>query len=390
MSLSPQDLIILTTKSLFSNRLRSFLTTFGVFMGVAAVNASLQVGTISRGIMAKQLAQRDAPQVQASVWSSEGRQPKLEDMQFLRSRLKNVKAISASNFMPSQKVFYQREEGKPMMLAVTRDFIVTSGRKILQGRFFNHADFKKYRPVAVIDKFLADKLFRGENPIDKKIFARDRPFLVVGIVEDKMSQMQQEPKGTFFIPMSIYTSMTGDQDINAFSIRPRKDNEMKELQDSVEQLLKQRFPGAEVWAYSNIQDIVMQKQTLDMASWGLTGVGMISLLISGVGIGNITIAAVVERTSEIGLRRAIGATKHEILLQFILESLILSSIGGITAIAAVHGLTVVVSNTFNLPYEFEIQTAGLSLGSALVVGMGACFFPAVRASQLDPVQALRE
>ena len=179
MSLSPQDLIILTTKSLFSNRLRSFLTTFGVFMGVAAVNASLQVGTISRGIMAKQLAQRDAPQVQASVWSSEGRQPKLEDMQFLRSRLKNVKAISASNFMPSQKVFYQREEGKPMMLAVTRDFIVTSGRKILQGRFFNHADFKKYRPVAVIDKFLADKLFRGENPIDKKLLRHTLPRIVL-------------------------------------------------------------------------------------------------------------------------------------------------------------------------------------------------------------------
>lgn len=390
MSLSPQDLIILTSKSLFSNRLRSSLTTFGVFMGVAAVNASLQVGAISRAIIAKQLAQRDAPQVQASVWSSEGRQPELEDMQFLRRRLKNVKAISASNFVFAEQVFYQGEEGQPIMLAVTQNFIVTSGRKMLQGRFFNNADFESYRPVAVIDKFLADKLFQGENPIDKLIFASGRPFLVVGVVEDKMLAMQQEPKGTLLMPMSTYSSMTGSQGINAISIRPRNEDEMSDLKQQTEQLLKQRFPGAEVWAQSNIEDIVMQKQTLEMASWGLTGVGMISLLISGVGIANITIAAVIERTSEIGLRRAIGATKREILLQFILEAVILSLIGGAAAITTVHGLTVVISDTFGLPYQFETQTAALSLGSALVVGMGACFFPAVRASQLDPVQALRE
>ena len=98
----------------------------------------------------------------------------------------------------------------------------------------------------------------------------------------------------------------------------------------------------------------------------------------------------IERTSEIGLRRAIGATKLEIQIQFILESIILSLVGGVLAIATVHGLTVVVASTFTLPYQFEVLTAALSLGSALMVGMGACYLPAVRASQLDPVKALRE
>ncbi len=140
---------------------------------------------------------------------------------------------------------------------------------------------------------------------------------------------------------------------------------------------------------NNVKEILKQKDTLDLASRGLTAVGIISLLIGGVGIANITIAAVIERTPEIGLRRAIGAKRRDILLQFILEAALLSLVGGTAAIATVHGLTIVVTNTFKLPYTFESSTAVLSLSSALLVGVGAGFLPALRASQLDPVKALR-
>lgn len=101
------------------------------------------------------------------------------------------------------------------------------------------------------------------------------------------------------------------------------------------------------------------------------------------------IASVTERTSEIGLRRALGATQREIMLQFILEAMLLSLIGGTIAVGAVHGLTLIVTDTFDLPYEFEIAAAGLAIGSALVVGVGAGFVPALQASQLDPGKALR-
>jgi putative ABC transport system permease protein len=153
--------------------------------------------------------------------------------------------------------------------------------------------------------------------------------------------------------------------------------------------LKQHFTGSDFYAGNNVEEILKQKETLELASRGLTAVGIISLLIGGVGIANITIAAVIERTSEIGLRRAIGAKRRDILLQFILEAVILSLVGGTAAIATVHGLTVVVADTFKLPYKFETSTAALSLSSALLVGVGAGFLPALRASQLDPVKALR-
>ncbi|WP_375514454.1 ABC transporter permease [uncultured Nostoc sp.] len=121
----------------------------------------------------------------------------------------------------------------------------------------------------------------------------------------------------------------------------------------------------------------------------LAAVGVISLLVGGVGIANITIATVAERTSEIGLKLAIGATKQDIMLQFILEAAVLSLLGGTVALMTVHGLTLVVVSTFDLPYQFESSTATLSLGSALLVRVGASFLPALCASQLNPVTALR-
>ncbi len=389
--LSPQDLIILSCKSLIANKVRSTLTTLGVFMGVGAVNATLQVGDISRAIIAKQLAAREAPQVQISAWSREGRNANLEDMNYLQRNLKNMTAISGINFFGygENKVFYRAQEAEPYILAVTEDYLKTTGKKLLKGRFLNSSDFIKYRPVIVIDKFLADTLFQYENPIEQQLFTGGRLYLIVGVIETKIN-FGDEPKGNILLPISIYRAMTGMENIQSISIRPRHPDKMEELKTKAEELLQKRIPSAQIYAYSNIQDIIAQKQTLEIASQGLTVVGAIALLIGGVGITNITIAAVIERTAEIGLRRAIGATKYEILWQFILEAAILSLIGGITAITTVHGITTVVAQTFNLPHKFELKTVTLSLGSALLVGVGASFFPALRASKLDPVNALRQ
>ena len=146
-------------------------------------------------------------------------------MKYAEQRLKNIKAVSASSFVGfSEPVLYRGEKGEPIMLAVTQDFLLTSGRQLLQGRFFSDADFTNYRRVTVIDKFLADKLFQGEDPIGELIYIRgNTPFLVVGVVESK-SREGQEPKGALVMPMSIHSAMTGNQDISMMSIRPENEN----------------------------------------------------------------------------------------------------------------------------------------------------------------------
>ncbi|MDY6900576.1 MAG: ABC transporter permease [Cyanobacteriota bacterium] len=389
--LSLKDLTVLSCKSLIANKVRSALTTLGVFMGVGAVNATLQVGDISRAILAQQLAERGTPRVQIFAGYNEGINLNLEDMNYLRRSINNITAISGINFISygDKKVFYQAQEAEPRISAVTQDYLQTTEIKLLKGRFFNSQDFLQYRPVIVIDKFLADKFFKNQNPLGKQLLTDGRLYDVVGIIETKMD-FGSEPTGKILLPFSRYTATTGIESVRLISIRPRNTEKMEELKTIAQELLQKRLPGVELYAYSNIEDIIETQKVLEIASAGLTFVGMISLLIGGVGITNITIAAVIERTAEIGLRRAIGATKYEILCQFIIEAAILSLVGGITAITTIHGVTTVVAQVFSLPYEFKVKTVSFSLGSAVLVGVGAALFPSLRASQLDPVKALRQ
>ena len=393
MSLTVFDLVALSYNSLRSNPLRSSLTTIGVFMGVAAVSATLQVGNIGTAIVEQKLAEREAPQV--IVVSRRNRvtrrrvRLRLEDVEFLQQRMANFQAMSTSAWFGSSQLLFQDRQSNVGIEAVSPDYLLTSGRSMIRGRFFNAADFANYRPVAVIDGFLAEELFADVNPINQRIYAGNRAYVVVGVTNTKISYEGEEPSGRMFVPLSLRTALTGRRDIHSIQIRLDRLENLRDIEQQARQLLTQRFPQGRFFAWNNTNDILEQRQTLALVSRALAVVGAISLLVGGVGIANITIAAVMERTPEIGLRLAIGAKPRDILGQFVLEAALLSLVGGTLAIASVHGLTLIVSERFDLPYQFNPSIAGLSLGSAILVGVGAGFLPAVQASKLDPVKALR-
>lgn len=393
MGLSPLNLIGLSFSSLLGNPLRSFLSGIGVFMGVAAVSATLQVGHISRAVIEKQLAEQDAPQIGLfrgwNMVTDETVPLSLEDIELLRRRLQGIQAISGSIWAANEPVIFQDKKVNPDILPVTVDFLLTTGRPIITGRPFTQSDFESYRPVAIIDQFLVDELFPGLNPIGQSIYLNLRPYIVVGVVPTKATSFRREPTGELFIPITAYSSASGKQELDTIWLRPRNLDQIEALGEDVQKLFEQRFPGYKFNTWNTARRILEQKKTLDSVSKALLVVGAIALIVGGVGIANITIAAVIERTPEIGLRRAIGATQLDIMLQFILEAAIISFIGGVIAIVTVHGVTIVITQQFKLPYEFDSQTAAIALGSALFVGVGAGFFPALRASQLDPVKALR-
>jgi len=389
MSVSLIDLLALTYHSLRGNPLRSFLTTLGIFMGVASVNATLQVGSISRAVIKEQLAKREAPQLSVYMWTDERESLRLEDMEFLKQRMVGWEAISTYTGFDKGQVIFQNREADISIHAVSQDYLLTSGRSVLQGQFFHAADFNNHRPLAMVDEFLAEQLFPGQNPIGKRIYAVNQPYIVVGVLETKLKSKDDKPSGEILVPLSFYRVFTGSRRIGVLQIRPNRLEDMHNLEEQARQLLLQRFPDGTFWAENNVDDILEQRQTLEFVSRGLLVLGVITLLVGGVGIANITFASVIERTQEIGLRRAIGATQLEIRLQFILEAVILSLLGGTMAIATVHEVTSRVADKFELPYEFELDTTALALGSALLVGVGSVFFPAVQASKLDPVKALR-
>lgn len=389
MSISTIDLLTMTYNSLRGNPLRSLLTALGMFMGVASVSATVQVSNISRAVIEKQLAEREAPQLSVYYWTSNDKQLDIEDLEFLKRRLKGWQAISSYTGFTHGLVIFQDQQTNLAVHAVSQDYVKTSGRKIQQGRFFSQTDFDHYKSVAVIDRFLVDKLFIEKDPIGQRLYADNQPYIVVGVMETKRKDIEYEPKGEMLVPLSLYRSVIGSREIGAVQIRPYTLEGIEQLEQQAQKLLSQRYPRGKFWATKNVDDILEQQRTLKFVSNGLLILGMITLLLGGVGIANITFASVVERTSEIGLRLALGATPHNIKIQFIAEAIILYVVGGISAIALVHFGTVIVSNTFDLPYEFDLDSAALTLSSALVVGLASVYVPATQASRLDPVIALR-
>lgn len=392
MSLAVRDLLTLTLRSLTSNPLRSLLTTVGIFMGVASVSATLNVGTISRAVIARQLANKEAPQVTTfPAWTGFDSRIRLSqsDITYLQQRLAGVEVISGIQWLGSISVLFRDRDAKPQVVAISQAYLQTSGNQLQAGRFLTSADFDGFRPVALIDQVVGQTLFKDESPIGQQIYLNRQPLTVVGVIERKIDADSINQDGMVLISLAFQGAMSGDRAMDALKIRPQRLEILHRVSDEAEQLLEQRYPGRQFYMRNNVEDILRQQEILTLASRALAAVGVVSLLVGGVGIANIMIAAVTERTAEIGIRRAIGATQGEIMGQFILETALLSIVGGSVAIASVHGLTLLVAKQFDLPYHFDFQTTTLSMGSALLVGLGASFLPALRASRLDPVEALR-
>ncbi|MGB3534931.1 MAG: ABC transporter permease [Microcoleaceae cyanobacterium] len=392
MGISPLSLIGLSCKSLIGNPLRSSLTTLGVFMGVAAVSGTLQVRNISRAVITQQLEQQGAPRI--TLFTRRNRTTRQraeltpEDMNYLKQRLAKIQSISGLNWVGQPETVFQDSTANPEVYAVAPDYLFTFGRELIAGRDFTEADYNQYRPVAIIDQFLSNELFQSQDPLGETIYVDFRPYIVVGLLP--LNQASMQPEGEVYIPITVHSAISGQRSIRAFTIRPYRLEDLEILEEQILQQIEQRFPGYTFAAWNNVNDILEQQQTLESVSTALLVVGIVALLVGGVGIANITIAAVIERTSEIGLRRAIGATQLDVLFQFVLEAAILSIMGGAIAILTVHGLTIVVAKQFELPYKFDTNNAVIALGSAVIVGVGAGFLPALRASQLDPVKALRQ
>ena len=393
MSLSPLDLLNLAFISLRGKPLRSSLTALGVFMGVVAVSAPLQVRNISQAVLAREMENREAPHAIVYIGPNPitGQMPQLEmaDLEFLRSRLSGLRSISAVVSGSIDKIFFQDKEVQSESRGVTIEFLETSGRAMIEGRFFSDSDFDRYRPVVVIDEFVKQKLFPAQDPIGQRIYFQNRPYFVIGVVQQRRQFFREEPRGLMLMPITTYSILIDRLNINPIFLRPIENKDLENLGKRAAEVLKRRYPGMEYYPGSNIADIKYYEGMLTIVSAILLVLGSIALAVGGVGITNITIASVLERTQEIGLRRALGATRSDVMYQFLLEAALISILGGTIAIVTVHGITVVVSNIFNLPYKFAPTTAVAGVGSALIVGVGAGFVPAHRASLLDPVKALR-
>jgi putative ABC transport system permease protein len=396
MPLSPLDLSLTTLRDLTGNWVRSGLTTLGIFMGVAAVNATLNIDTITNRVLQDRLAARDNPNITPWVYGRD--RPPVEFDQAAIAEIERavpgILSISRVTSLWGAEVQYLGTVTDSVdAFSVSENYQRTTGRQVLAGRFFDTEDFDAFRPVTVIDTVLAQQLFEAAPPLGEGIFINGTRFTVVGLIENKNLYGSEagEPTGTLWVPEPYGDLLQGRFRYGRqIQIALQSLDHYETTRDSIETQLQQMFPGYELYMDGNVEDLVEEEQRQRASIRVLKAVGLLALVIGGVGIANITIAAIMERTREIGLRRAIGATDLEIMAQFIAEAALLSLIGGTTAVATVHGLTTVATATvFEAPYEFNWRDAALSMGAAFGVGVGASFLPALRVTRIDVVQALR-
>jgi putative ABC transport system permease protein len=396
MGLSPSDLILTTFRDLGGNWLRSGLTTLGIFMGVAAVSATLNIEAITRTQIEEKLARRDNPFVNVFLYDPTRTKPVPElgeeDFVAMQQEVPGIAGVShRTRVFNFNQLRHQEQVVSDLEVAgVSANYQATTGRQLTAGRFFQQVDFDEYYPVAVINSVLAEQLFPEGSPIGQGMFLDTIRLTVIGVVEAKQFRADRDPEGEVWLTQNYADAIAGRHIWGRTQIAIAELSQYQTVEEGIEAFLRNRYPGFEVSIWGNAEDLFREEQQQRTSTRILKVVGLLALVIGGVGIANITIAAVMERTREIGLRRAIGATDWEVMLQFIVEAALLSLIGGTAAIATIHGLTkVATTQVFEAPYTFRPQDAAISMGAAFAVGVGASFFPALRVTQIDVVQALR-
>lgn len=393
-------------EALRSHKLRSFLTLLGV---VVATTTLIVVMSIVNGMnvyIADHIANLGtntfvlhqfqwAQSFDTYLTARRRNQPiRIEDYEFLRDNLQGYQHIGAMTLLsPSPPARYKGHLIDEVTLAgMTASFVDLGREKIEQGRYISESDYQHNARVCVIGQDLVEKLFPGTDPLGKEVQLSGLPFRVVGIAERVGSAFGQSEDNFAFIPMSTFrTIWMGRPEIFVYVKSPDGPH-IRELEDEVRALMRARrhVPYREDDTFGiNAADTLMSAwQSLTGTIFAVTiGLVAVFMLVGGVVIMNIMLASVTERTHEIGIRKSLGARRRDILWQFVLESGIMATMGGLVGVLFAVGIARVVDHFFTAAVPVSAVVVGLSLSTS--VGLFFGIYPARKAALLEPIEALR-
>jgi len=391
-------------RALLANKLRAALTTLGIIIGVATVTGILSIITGLDAGVERQMALMGVrslyvstrPWVMRGDWHKYHNRPPIREWQYRRLRelvpFADAIAPTASRGAKVERRGLQVTDVD--VRGTNAEFLQTTGFAVERGRFFSPVDVDLERPYVVLGPEVARQLFEREDPLGGWVLIRGTPFQVIGVLKAQGSFLGRSRDATATIPFGGFRRLFGfrhSMEI-AVSIAPGMTLDDAELELGG---LMRRVRGLKP-AQPDDLSVNQQKQLSEMYE-NITGtlflvivvVSLISLLVGGIGIMNIMLVSVTERTREIGVRKALGARRRTVLFQFLLESLVLSGLGGVIGLAAGTGVAYVVDAVTPLPAVVSTAAAVAGLGFSAVVGLFFGLYPAWRASRLDPIAALR-
>ncbi len=397
-------------RALRVNKLRSALTMLGIIIGVAAVIAMVGVGAGAQARVAEQIQSLGSNLIivlSGSVTSSgirlgTGSQLTIsEDDSAAIAREVPLVQASAPSVRGTAQVVYGNLNWATVIQGVTPDYFEARDWPVTDGRAVNPEDVEGATKIALLGQTTALNLFGESEPLGQIIRIKKVPFTVVGVLSRKgQNSWGQDQDDVILIPIStakkkvLGASQANPRAVGSISIKIRPDEDMAEAENQIRALLRQRhrlqpFQDDDFWLRNLSEVLQTQEESSKVMTYLLAAIASVSLLVGGIGIMNIMLVSVTERTREIGLRMAVGARRRHILLQFLIEAITLSLIGGIIGIALGLGGSRAISYFAEWRTLVAPESIVIAFGFAAGIGIFFGFYPARKASRLDPIEALR-
>ena len=397
------SILLLALRQIRRKLLRSFLTILGIVIGVAAVitmvtlgngatkAVSDQISSLGSNLLIVRPGQRLGP-----GRDSAGAQPfRLEDADILRSQIGNIKAVAPiSN--TSVTVVYMAENWSTQISGTTSSYLITNNWKLAEGSSFSEADERTGRASCIIGETVRKNLFGAQSPLGSNIRIKQVSCTIIGLLASKgQSSMGTDQDDIVLIPIkTMQRRIKGNQDVGAIMVSVADGANSATVISDITALMRERRHVSEGEDDNfNVMDTKQIAQTMSGTTKVLTmllsAVAGVSLLVGGIGIMNIMLVSVTERTREIGIRLAIGALEHEVLLQFLIEAVVLSAFGGIFGIIIATLASYGLSGLMQVPFLFNPGINIMAFAISAFIGVAFGYFPARRAAKLDPIEALR-
>ena len=392
------------------NKLRSGLTMLGIIIGVAAVIVMIAVGSGAQARVKEQIAGLGSNLMilwagsvtTAGVRGGTGTAQTLveEDAWAVMREIAEVQ-VAAPTQRGSGQIVWGNANWLASIVGTTPEYFEARDWALISGRLFEAGEMSGAGKVAIIGQTVARELFGDSDPVDQIIRVRGVPFTVIGLLERKgQSMMGQDQDDIVIIPLTtarnkIFGALQGRIGrVSSIFIKSKDGADMKEAEDKVRELLRQRHRltgnTPDDFSLRNLTEILQaQEAASKVMAILLAAVASVSLLVGGIGIMNIMLVSVTERTREIGLRLAVGARGKDILSQFLVEAITLSTIGGVLGILLGGLGTWLVAELAEWPVQLSVLSVILAVGFSAVIGIFFGYYPARKASSMQPIQALR-
>jgi putative ABC transport system permease protein len=394
--------LLLSLREIRRNLMRSFLTVLGIVIGVASVITMVTLGKGATQQVATSIASLGSNLLMVTPGRRMGPGAasaapafKVEDGEAIAREIGSVSLVVpvASRSMAA---INGRENSSTTVTGSTNELLTLRSMTLHSGRTFSDSEARAGAAVCVIGQTIRDKLFGSQDPVKNRIRLGALSFQVIGLIEPKgQNSMGMDQDDVVLLPLRTFQRrISGNQDVSMLQVQVREEESTEKAQRDIRLLMRERrrlAPSEE--DNFNVMDTKEISRMLTGTTTMLTGllgaVAAVSLLVGGIGIMNIMLVSVTERTREVGTRLAIGALEREVLMQFLVEAVVLSSSGGIFGILLGLGASLGLKNMLMVPFVFDPNIVIIAFVFSAAVGVVFGYFPALKAARLDPIEALR-